>query len=108
MVIRLIIGLCVIFLCQCEQNARKKIAVIGAGIGGGSAAYFTQQFLEEAGIERAEIEIFEANDYIGGRLKHIEFHVIRCSLIEVYNILQYALTFRVPYATWKFQIPHGI
>lgn len=74
MMIRLIIGLFVISLCQCEQNACRKIAVIGAGIAGGSAAYFTQQFLEEAGLERAEIEIFEANDYIGGRLKHIEFH----------------------------------
>ena len=66
--------LCVAPVCSCvEHEKSKKIAIIGAGIAGGSAAYFTQKFLEEAKFERADIEVFERENYVGGRLKHINF-----------------------------------
>ena len=43
-----------------------RVGVIGAGIAGGSLSYYLNK---EMG-ERVEIDVFERNDYIGGRLKH--------------------------------------
>ncbi|KAK5057825.1 hypothetical protein LTR84_011826 [Exophiala bonariae] len=46
----------------------KRIAIVGAGAGGSSAAYFLNQFFESAGYDTAvEITIFDSNTYIGGR-----------------------------------------
>lgn len=50
------------------------VCIVGGGIAGGSTAHFLQKLLAENGFARADVSVFEANDYIGGRLKHIEFH----------------------------------
>lgn len=42
------------------------VAVIGAGIGGGSFSYYYKKLNPSA-----QIVAFESRDYIGGRLKHI-------------------------------------
>ena len=55
------------------QERRAKVCIIGAGIAGGSTSHFLQQFLKESGQQPADITVFDRNDYIGGRLKHIEF-----------------------------------
>lgn len=47
--------------------AQRRMAIIGAGIGGGSVAYYSQNFSNES----FSIVAFERQDYIGGRLKHI-------------------------------------
>ncbi|KAL8280860.1 hypothetical protein RQP46_006864 [Phenoliferia psychrophenolica] len=45
-----------------------KIAIIGAGAGGSSAAFFLHHFrrLEKEGLE-SDVVIFESSDYVGGR-----------------------------------------
>ncbi|TDZ21796.1 Farnesylcysteine lyase [Colletotrichum orbiculare MAFF 240422] len=48
-----------------ESNV-KQVAVIGAGAGGSSTAYFLQQYAEAEGIP-VNITIFEKTDHIGGR-----------------------------------------
>lgn len=48
----------------------KRIAVIGAGAAGSSAAYFSRQYLGE----EVDIEIFEKQSDIGGRVRDKEFH----------------------------------
>ncbi|KAF2096307.1 prenylcysteine oxidase 1 [Rhizodiscina lignyota] len=48
-----------------EESARR-VAVIGAGAAGASAAYHLRKFADEAGV-KANITIFERNAYIGGR-----------------------------------------
>jgi hypothetical protein len=40
-----------------------RIAIVGAGIGGGSAAHFLQRDLQKAGLPKAEITVFERNRY---------------------------------------------
>ena len=49
-----------------ERGAR--VAIIGSGIGGSSAAHFVRQILGPD----AEIEVFERSDKVGGRLATIE------------------------------------
>ncbi|KAL9095465.1 MAG: hypothetical protein Q9165_002336 [Trypethelium subeluteriae] len=44
----------------------KEVAIIGAGAGGTSAAYFLKQYAAEAGTN-VKITIFDRNPYIGGR-----------------------------------------
>ena len=51
-----------------EKNAKANIAIIGAGIGGSSAAHFIRQLF---GPE-ATIDVYEASDRIGGRLSTVE------------------------------------
>ncbi|RMX61282.1 hypothetical protein pdam_00007363 [Pocillopora damicornis] len=51
-----------------EKNAKPNIAIIGAGIGGSSAAHFIRQLF---GPE-ATIDVYEASDRIGGRLSTVE------------------------------------
>ena len=55
-----------------DENIR--VCIIGGGIAGGSTAHFLQKQLEEKGFAKADVSVFESNGYIGGRLKHIEFH----------------------------------
>lgn len=43
-----------------------RIAIIGAGAGGSSAAFWIAKAKERSGIN-VEIDIYERNDYIGGR-----------------------------------------
>ncbi|GAA5984403.1 hypothetical protein JCM11641_000125 [Rhodosporidiobolus odoratus] len=53
---------------QWTEKRPPRIAVIGAGAGGSSAAYFLSHFgkLEKASLE-TEVTIYESADYIGGR-----------------------------------------
>ncbi|KAI9661300.1 MAG: hypothetical protein M1821_009627 [Bathelium mastoideum] len=46
--------------------APKEVAIIGAGAGGASAAYFLKQYASETGAN-VNVTIFERNPYIGGR-----------------------------------------
>jgi prenylcysteine oxidase/farnesylcysteine lyase len=46
----------------------QKVAIIGAGIGGASTAYYTKQKLPNA-----TIVCFDSRSYIGGRLHHLSF-----------------------------------
>ncbi|KAI9852311.1 MAG: hypothetical protein M1824_002032, partial [Vezdaea acicularis] len=48
------------------QVATKRVAVIGAGAGGSSAAYYLKQKADESGFA-VDITIFERNPYVGGR-----------------------------------------
>jgi phytoene dehydrogenase-like protein len=57
-----------IFFGLVQDGSGQKIAVIGAGIAGASTAYYTKQKLPNA-----TIVVFDARDYIGGRLHHITF-----------------------------------
>ena len=47
------------------MNNKKRVAVIGAGIGGISAAYRLQQ-------QGYQVQVYEAADFIGGRMKSID------------------------------------
>ncbi|CAO2656381.1 Nn.00g051840.m01.CDS01 [Neocucurbitaria sp. VM-36] len=49
-----------------EAHSAKRIAIIGAGAGGSSAAYHLAQYAAEVSIP-ANITVFERNSYIGGR-----------------------------------------
>ncbi|KAF2798249.1 prenylcysteine oxidase-like protein 1 precursor [Melanomma pulvis-pyrius CBS 109.77] len=48
------------------EMATKRIAIIGAGAGGSSAAYYLDRNAKELGF-RANISVFERSSYIGGR-----------------------------------------
>ena len=43
-----------------------RIAIIGAGAGGSSAAFWISKAKERFGLD-VEIDVYESNDYIGGR-----------------------------------------
>ncbi|KAF1843973.1 prenylcysteine oxidase-like protein 1 precursor [Cucurbitaria berberidis CBS 394.84] len=49
-----------------EAHNAKRIAIIGAGAGGSSAAYHLAQYATEASIP-TNITVFERNSYVGGR-----------------------------------------
>ena len=55
-------------LCEAEHNFSPKIAVIGAGIGGSTAAHFSRRLFGPA----ATIDVFEALPRLGGRLATVE------------------------------------
>ena len=46
-----------------------RVAIIGAGAGGSSAAFWIAKAKERNGLDVA-IDIYERNDYIGGRKSH--------------------------------------
>lgn len=43
-----------------------RIAIVGAGAGGSSAAFWISKAKERFGLE-VEVDIYDSNDYIGGR-----------------------------------------
>jgi len=43
-----------------------RIAIVGAGAGGSSAAFWISKAKERFGLE-VEIDVYETNDYVGGR-----------------------------------------
>ena len=49
-----------------EAQASPRIAIIGAGAGGSSAAFWISKAKERFGID-VEIDVYERSDYIGGR-----------------------------------------
>ncbi|KAJ2890029.1 hypothetical protein IWW38_004357 [Coemansia aciculifera] len=57
-----------VYVCAlAAASSARRIAVVGAGAAGASAAYFAQAELQERGLEPAEIHIFERSDRVGGR-----------------------------------------
>lgn len=48
------------------QPINNKVAIIGAGAGGSSAAFWIGKARERFGVD-VEVEIYEQNSYIGGR-----------------------------------------
>ncbi|KAF7354883.1 Prenylcysteine lyase [Mycena sanguinolenta] len=49
-------------------NSRPKIAIIGAGAGGASAAFWIAKAKERfGGIDEVEVDVYDKNSYIGGR-----------------------------------------
>lgn len=51
-----------------QDAARQHIGIIGGGIGGAAAAYYVRNFVGD----QVSVTIFEQNDYLGGRLKHLD------------------------------------
>ena len=51
-----------------SEKALGRVAVIGAGMGGGSSSYFLRRLV---GSE-VEIQVFEAEERVGGRCKHLK------------------------------------
>lgn len=72
-------------LTQVEEaivSTTPQIAIIGAGAGGSSAAFWISKARERFGLD-VEIDVYERNDYIGGseytfhRFIHVFFHHTR-------------------------------
>jgi monoamine oxidase len=61
----LVAGSVIPFLSQCRRKSQPRIAVIGAGLAGLTAAFY----LEKAGLEA---EIYESSDRVGGRVISVE------------------------------------
>ena len=55
------------------KSQRKRVAIVGGGISGGSTSFFVTQFLKNHSLPPVDITVFERRDYIGGRLKHISY-----------------------------------
>ncbi|KAJ8100700.1 Prenylcysteine lyase-domain-containing protein [Lipomyces tetrasporus] len=53
-----------------QETSKEKIAIIGAGAGGSSSAYYLQLYSNYS----YDITVFEKNDYIGGRTTTIDVH----------------------------------
>jgi prenylcysteine oxidase/farnesylcysteine lyase len=49
-----------------QHQVSPRIAIIGAGAGGSSAAFWISKAKEKFGID-VEIDVYERSDYIGGR-----------------------------------------
>lgn len=49
-----------------QAHVSPRIAIIGAGAGGSSAAFWISKAKERFGID-VEIDVYERSDYIGGR-----------------------------------------
>ena len=55
------------FYCKANENG-PRIAIVGSGIGGSSAAYFARHMFGS----RASIDVFEKTNRVGGRLATVE------------------------------------
>jgi NADPH-dependent glutamate synthase beta subunit-like oxidoreductase len=51
---------------QAAQSSSSHVAIIGAGAGGSSAAFWIAKAKERYGLD-VVVDIFERNDYVGGR-----------------------------------------
>jgi prenylcysteine oxidase / farnesylcysteine lyase len=49
-----------------------RVAIIGAGAAGSSAAFWISKAKERYGLD-VEIDVYEKEDYIGGRTLHISY-----------------------------------
>eukprot|EP01094_Clydonella_sp_ATCC50884_P008980 TRINITY_DN18516_c0_g1_i1.p1 TRINITY_DN18516_c0_g1~~TRINITY_DN18516_c0_g1_i1.p1 ORF type:complete len:457 (+),score=155.85 TRINITY_DN18516_c0_g1_i1:93-1463(+) len=58
------------FAC-CVAARDVNVAVIGGGIGGAAAAYYSEKFGSEAG-HSVHVDVFEKEDEVGGRLQSLE------------------------------------
>lgn len=50
-----------------------RIAIIGAGAGGSSAAFWISKAKERSNLD-VQVDVYEAADYIGGRASVLTFH----------------------------------
>ncbi|GMF04506.1 unnamed protein product [[Candida] boidinii] len=60
------------YLNKSTDEVKTKVAIIGAGAGGSSAAYYLQKYTNSTIFD---ITIFEKNSYIGGRSTTIDFPI---------------------------------
>ncbi|OWB54543.1 catalytic activity protein [[Candida] boidinii] len=60
------------YLNKSTSEVKTKVAIIGAGAGGSSAAYYLQKYTNSTIFD---ITIFEKNSYIGGRSTTIDFPI---------------------------------
>ena len=51
---------------QAASPSPPRVAIIGAGAAGSSAAFWISKAKERYGVD-VDVDIYEANDYIGGR-----------------------------------------
>jgi phytoene dehydrogenase-like protein len=73
---KLVVLWCIVTICNAtvettknnNKDATSRVAIIGAGIGGASCAYYTNKFAPSS-----QIDVFEQNSIAGGRLKHVTF-----------------------------------
>ena len=61
--------LCLLLSLRLFCTEALRVAVIGGGMGGASFAYYYSKL-----NPGADITVFEASDYLGGRLKHTTMH----------------------------------
>ena len=64
-----------------------RIAIIGAGAGGSSAAFWISKAKERHGLDVA-VDIFERSDYVGGRKLNIS-NTVQLWLISLKEALQF-------------------
>lgn len=65
-----------LFICDLPfAFSQRKVAIIGGGIGGASTAYFLNQF-----APGTQVDVFEKNGIVGGRLKHVTFAGAVCEV----------------------------
>lgn len=57
-----------IFILYLPLSYSAQVAIVGAGIGGAACSYFLHQFAPDI-----LIDVYEKNDIVGGRLKHVTF-----------------------------------
>ena len=80
---RLVVALCAVVVWGSpvrESDEAARVAVIGGGIAGGATSYYLQNFLKAAGLPPAAISVYERSDYVGGRLKSIEFEGVHVEI----------------------------
>ena len=53
-----------------------RVAILGGGIGGSSAAYFLKELLQD----QVEIFVFERSDRVGGRLSDVTVEGVRLEI----------------------------
>jgi prenylcysteine oxidase/farnesylcysteine lyase len=51
-------------------NATLRVAIVGAGAGGSSAAFWISKAAQRTGVN-VSVDVFERNDYVGGRCKAV-------------------------------------
>ncbi|KAI9788082.1 MAG: hypothetical protein M1816_007213 [Peltula sp. TS41687] len=56
-----------------RDDQTKRVAIIGAGAGGSSAAYYLRQYALDAGIP-ISLTVYERNSHIGGRTTTVHVH----------------------------------
>lgn len=66
---------------QEPEQPSNRIAIIGAGAAGSSAAFWISKAKERWGLD-VEIDVFEANDYVGGSESSICWHIFLLSGIK--------------------------
>lgn len=66
-------------------NTTPRIAIIGAGAAGSSAAFWISKAKERSEID-VEVDVYEREPYVGGRECYVQ--PVRCQLIDVSVILR--------------------